>query len=404
MGGRTLIRDPKTVEWATVRRSGERVGTLRRTGTGTEFAYDDTFLGRVDAKDHRVAFHLPLSQKVHPSTSGLHPFFSGLLPEGRRLISLQRRLKLSLDDDFSFLVFVGGNTIGDISVHPEDDPQPSIVPLYRSIDEADFERLFRASIGESDEMLHDTSIAGIIEKVSDAVIAVPVPKLGPFILKLQPHDLPNLIQNEHFVMGLARTSGIPTAKTAIREDKNGRHALLVQRFDRAPEPLHSEDGCQFLNLLPRDKYTPDARQVCEGLVRWSTAPQVEILAFLRLYTFSYLVGNGDLHAKNITLLRRRNGTIGLSPSYDLLSTLPYPGYDQRMALKLDGRDDRFRVRQIVDFGVRFGLRAGAVEGALRSLAERVGRGLGEFPTIGFDDSTNERVWAAQRSRIGRFLG
>ena len=58
--------------------------------------------------------------------------------------------------------------------------------------------------------------------------------------------------------------------------------------------------------------------------------------------YSYLIGNGDLHARNVSLLVQPNGRIVLAPAYDLLSTVPYG--DRRLALKVEGRDDNVKRR------------------------------------------------------------
>jgi serine/threonine-protein kinase HipA len=84
--------------------------------------------------------------------------------------------------------------------------------------------------------------------------------------------------------------------------------------------LHQEDACQFLNRYPADKYRLSLREVADGLMELTTAPQIEILNLLRQYVFSYLIGNGDMHAKNISLQTLEDGTITLTPLYDLICT------------------------------------------------------------------------------------
>ena len=79
----------------------------------------------------------------------------------------------------------------------------------------------------------------------------------------------------------------------------------------------------------------------------TNAPQLEILHLLRQYAFSYLICNGDLHAKNISLYTLENGTITLTPLYDLINTAIYG--DLYMALKVDGRDDNIKISNIYRF-------------------------------------------------------
>src|SRR5204862_415986 len=78
-----------------------------------------------------------------------------------------------------------------------------------------------------------------------------------------------------------------------------------------------------------------------GVAELGSAPIVEVAKLVRLVAFSYLIANGDLHAKNVSLrTSHADGRIELTPAYDLVSTLPYG--DRKMALALDGRDDNLK--------------------------------------------------------------
>ena len=89
---------------------GELVGYIHKTEQGTvEFSYLETATSP-------VATTLPLHGGPYIGAAGtLPPFFTNLLPEGRRLSALKRRVKASLDDDLSLLMAVGSDTIGDRS-------------------------------------------------------------------------------------------------------------------------------------------------------------------------------------------------------------------------------------------------------------------------------------------------
>jgi serine/threonine-protein kinase HipA len=55
---------------------------------------------------------------------------------------------------------------------------------------------------------------------------------------------------------------------------------------------------------------------------------------LRALTLNVLIGNGDAHAKNFSLLLSPSGALRLSPLYDLLCTVHYG--DDRLAMSVDG--------------------------------------------------------------------
>lgn len=72
-------------------------------------------------------------------------------------------------------------------------------------------------------------------------------------------------------------------------------------------------------------------------------------------TINVLIGNGDAHGKNFSLLHDASGSLRLAPLYDLLSTLAYG--DDRLAMYIDNvrRTNRVTADRIVNEAVRWGL-------------------------------------------------
>jgi serine/threonine-protein kinase HipA len=68
-----------------------------------------------------------------------------------------------------------------------------------------------------------------------------------------------------------------------------------------------------------------------------------------------LIGNGDAHAKNFSLLHHPSGALGLAPLYDLMSTLYYG--DERLAMYVDSvqRIRRVTADRIINEAARWGL-------------------------------------------------
>lgn len=100
----------------------------------------------------------------------------------------------------------------------------------------------------------------------------------------------------------------------------------------------------------------------------ANAPQLEILNLLSQIAFSYLICNGDLHAKNISLQTLEDGTITLTPLYDLISTAIYSDFN--MAIKLDGRDDNMKRKVFTDFAERYQTSVKVVNVTLDKLLKR----------------------------------
>lgn len=160
--------------------------------------------------------------------------------------------------------------------------------------------------------------------------------------------------------------------------------------------LHQEDACQFLDLYPADKYRVPFVDIAKEIKKLVPAASVTLLKLLRIYSYSYLIGNGDLHAKNISLLVSERGFIDLSPAYDLICTSIYG--DVKMALKFDGKDDNLKRKSIIQFGERLGIPSLAIEKMLDQLLadfEKYNALLGRIP---MEAKTRKIFWTLVKKR------
>lgn len=393
---------------ADVYKGPELVGRLERTGAGSRFTYAPSHLAaHGDALDTRVAFALPLRSAPYETRgANLHPFFAGLLPEGIRLRALVRAVKTSEDDLLSLLIESGADCIGDVSVVPEGVPLAEHTPAADLADPAalDFAQLFEQSLRYR-RGGGDSAIAGVQRKVSGGMLSLPVRagKRGqPLLLKLDPPDLPGLVHNEAFFMRMAADVGLEVAGARLVQDRHGETGLAVERFDRimpGGAKLHQEDACQLLERYPADKYNVGFRQVLEAFEVCS-APVVERLEALELYAFCYLIANGDLHAKNVSVrIEPKRGHIALTPAYDLLSTLPYG--DAHMALAMGGRDRKLHRAHFVELGELVQVRARATENMLTRLVSRCSPWLARLDEAGLEPRQVTHLQRTMQRRLDR---
>ncbi|OVE81186.1 hypothetical protein BVY03_04380, partial [bacterium K02(2017)] len=181
----------------------------------------------------------------------------------------------------------------------------------------------------------------------------------------------------------------------IIEDQGGQLGLLVERFDRYYDvkkkhvnKIHQEDACQFLNRYPADKYRLSYREIAEGMERWCTAPIPEISQFIRLIIYSYLIGNGDLHAKNISLyVDSKSNTVQFTKAYDLVSTFVYG--DNNMALHLEGKKNNLRKKYFIQFAKRFGLNSLVINNIIDEVSSVLLKNLQNVDQIGFDNNKSK---------------
>lgn len=403
---------PKEIEHAEVFRHGVRIGVLQRTRTGSVFEYAPEFLATAP-KGRGAAVHLPYSQRRFETRGvNLHPYFAGLLPEGLRLDALILRLRTSADDLFSLLIATGEDTVGDLVVRAATGQQRPPRPVPAELAQTSFAELFEASLERLGAGSQEPTIPGVQAKVSAAMVSFPVSlasRREAHILKLSPPTHPRLVENEAFFMAMAKDCGLATAKTQVVHDRDGHAGLLVTRFDRHWSKerrelvaVHQEDGCQLLDRYPADKYRITCSELAEAL-EVCAAPIPERANLLHLIAFSYLIGNGDLHAKNVSVAALGpQGGLRLAPAYDVLSTLPYG--DRKMALKLDGRDDGLEGRYLVAFGERLGVREASTRKMLEALHARAEPWIARIGEIGLDAKRTrdlERVMRARREELVR---
>lgn len=188
---------------------------------------------------------------------------------------------------------------------------------------------FLAVNGWADEHAGRLSISGFQPKApaalsEDGQSLVLVESGSTHIVKPPHVQHLHLPQNEHLTMRLARAVGLDVAEHGLIELRDGTVAYLTRRFDRAGRGgarMHVVDFCQLANLPPEDKESSTTEE-CGRLARQYATPDTAAALF-RLFVFAYWVRNGDLHLKNLMLMRRPDGAYSIAPAYDLLCTEPY---------------------------------------------------------------------------------
>jgi len=392
--------ETKLVNRASVYKQDALAGDITRTETGNEFQYRDAYLAE---RGDPVASTLPLRSRAYVTGSGsLPPFFTGLLPEGARLDAVIAAVGTSADDELSLLLAVGSDTAGDIRVVPYDSvPVDPAQDLPTDPATTRFRDLLAQTVDPTSERL-DSALPGVQSKISDSMISFPIKRARrPAILKLDPPAYPSITRNEHFFLSLARAAGFTVPHHELITDVDGELGLLIARFDRIQTPdrtfarIGQEDACQLLGRYPADKYRVSVNEIVSRVTEVVTAPAAAVIDLVLQIAFAWMIGNGDLHAKNYSLQWRPDGIVAATPVYDIISTLPYP-LNQRMALRLDGREDNFTRRSFVAFAERFGVPQRLTE---RRLDEMVRRSEPGIASMGYDEATTARLSREIRRRM-----
>ncbi|MEW1822822.1 HipA domain-containing protein [Arthrobacter sp. NPDC080031] len=349
---------------ADVYKQGVLAARIERHEGGTKFSYLPRYL---ESGGPAVATTLPLTNEAVFTPSGaVPPYFTGLLPEGRRLNSLRRAVKASADDELALLMGAGGDAVGDVQTIPHGEPPTeggSAVVLDSKLP-LDFDAL----LGDSG-LIDPVALAGVQDKLSAGMISLPVAQAGKrFILKLNAPEFPFVVENEFLMFRYARKLRIPVSAVQLVHDVGGRAGLLVERFDRLTGAdgtalrLAVEDGAQVLGLYPADKYSVPFGEVCLALAAHCSAPLPALRNLAIQLAFAWLSGNGDLHAKNVSIVQSPQGEYTIAPVYDIPSTVVYG--DKTLALGIGGKKSGISRKHFLAWAAKLGLTERAAEGVL----------------------------------------
>ncbi|MFZ4388347.1 MAG: type II toxin-antitoxin system HipA family toxin [Chthoniobacterales bacterium] len=313
---------------------GREVGTLEPVGS---FRSVMTYHPEVDPEDF-VSLTMPVRTESYGWDAPLHPIFQMNLPEGYLLKVLQERFGPHIGSEpTALLSVVGRHMIGRIQVSaPGADlaTPPQSFEVAEVLEGDNSEEAFAELVRQ-----HATSgVSGVIPKFLDGtdttfgIEAFNKTTLftGKHIVKGSSRNLPFAALNEHLCMQVA-AKVLPATQTEISMDGK---ALIAHRFDVDEEGrphLGMEDFCCLLGLSPEKKYDTTWERIAKAIRNHVPGPtqreafrQLSIMLLL-----TYALRNADCHAKNLALIYSNKADARLSPAYDLLTTVVYPGYQNQ---------------------------------------------------------------------------
>ena len=298
-----------------------------------------------------------------------------------RGISFKREAQLSLA--------LGHDLPGAVRVEAESSG-PNDKDKLSNLGKSKRERSYSASMVDSG--LWRFSLAGVALKFSLLRIAerftLPAadPYGGDWIVKLPDTQYLEVPENEFGMMSLAAAVGIDVPQIDLVEREQlpelpdhfwpnqSRLAFAIKRFDRGHGrvAIHMEDFAQVRGKWPPEKYESSFETVAS--ICYRKHDMQALIEFTRRMIFNVLIGNGDAHLKNWTLLYADGKKPHLSPAYDLVSTIPYIASDD-IGLKWR-RSKRFGAINLAGFDAlanKLGARDIALSDIARDTVERVCR-------------------------------
>jgi serine/threonine-protein kinase HipA len=165
---------------------------------------------------------------------------------------------------------------------------------------------------------------------------------GKYILKPQVSRYKLLPENEDLTMHLVSLAGMNLPWHGLLKCADGSLSYVIKRFDRAgKEKIPMEDFTQLIGASRDTKYDVPTEKVAEAIEDFCTFPTVEYLKLYKLILLAFLLGNEDLHLKNLSLVTIDN-KVQLSPVYDFVnSTIINPNSEDELALSIADKKKGF---------------------------------------------------------------
>ena len=215
--------------------------------------------------------------------------------------------------------------------------------------------------GEAQKMVGKMSISGVQPKLSliherKSHQLTVVETGGSYILKPQTERFESLPENENLCICIASSYGIAVPSHGLIPLSDGRLAYLVKRFDRLEDgsKLQQEDFQQLLQT--NDKYKGSYEQIANVIRKYSNVPGLDLVELFERALLNYVLGNGDAHLKNFSLIKEENIGYHLSPVYDLVnSRLVLPEEREEMCLSLQEKKNRVSRKDFIKLAEHFGL-------------------------------------------------
>jgi serine/threonine-protein kinase HipA len=321
---------------------GARVATLSEPSNYRyKLEFSDEALDTYGEGARVLSLSLPVSDSPledHRTDASRRPvsaFLEGLLPEGNLRTQVASALGVPTVDKMALLEQMGAECAGAVQfLSGGHTPSEGRV---RPLTNEEVNRLVAdlPTYHFPDGSPPQASLAGIQDKVlltrlSDGGWGWPEGGApSSHLIKPEPSGvtaIDHLIQAEDWAMHVATEAGLDAAKTHLATFDD-RQAIVVSRYDRLPDGtrIHQEDFCQALALDPQAKYenlseatsrgTRLSRLVAVAAPR-SSDPDSFRRQLLALVTFNVVIGNGDAHSKNYSVLLGPRGEVSLAPLYD----------------------------------------------------------------------------------------
>ncbi|PJR08447.1 type II toxin-antitoxin system HipA family toxin [Sinorhizobium meliloti] len=361
----------------------------------------------------------PLVRPTRPGS--LPPFIESLMPEGWLAQVLDRRderdvLKSGRRYMSNMAIVENAEELADITPDILEgrlanfDKEGLFTGVYKGPKQKDFDDSFQEKLAQLFASKATPRLSGVeikapmcLRENGELVAAIE----EPFTHILKPagtagFELLPIV--EWLGLTLARAIDFEVPQAALVPMAKGMPpALLVERFDirrsaNDTRLIAMEDFCSVLELPAERKYEGTIERMARGLRPLSTAPEQDLQTLFHRALYAWFIGDGDMHLKNLALLKMAEPgsshftSVRFAPVYDAVTTKVFPNLENdRMALKLNGRDDRLRPEDFMSLARTIELSARWAEQAMSRTARLLHDAVGSVTLPEAYQNVGEKV-------------
>lgn len=322
-----------------------KIFSLKNNFNNTIFQFNDDYFNHSNYP-LSISFKNKKNSDIKSYNVRLQPFFSNLLPEGYLLKLLSKKFGINPLHEYQLLSKIENDLYGAVEIKDNFNINEHNKYKYFYNDEylkiLDFYKFSLTGVQLKFSIFNNWNDNNKNEKINSL-------KLNNSILKFPSFEYYRIPENEYSMLFISDKLNIETPKTKLisfsdfnqkeliedhayqfeRFLKNNEKLLIVERFDRKiienkngnleVQKIHAEDFAQILNCYPERKYNAGNISTIMSFLN-NIENQLE---FIKRLTFNVLIGNGDMHLKNWSILYYDKYNYKLAPVYDYVSTIAY---------------------------------------------------------------------------------
>lgn len=340
-----------------------------RNSTEYTFQYTEEYFNSNETV--HLSVNLPKNFELYSSKQKLPSFFDNLVSEGWLRDKQTKALNLSNfkeKDKFYILAYFGYDLIGSVSIKREQKNGQFFIPhidyVVHSLSDSNDSNSSQESCIS---IASNSTISGVqkkvlVKKVNNELVLTIADELSTHIAKLKSETFPDLIELEYLstrvIEILLPNDEVQNVEIHFINELN-ENALIIKRFDRyysnnIIKRKQFEEFNQIFNKHSDDKYDSSYDEMGKFLRTSRLCKKEDILKLFQRILAYILIGNTDAHLKNFSMFHNDDGSLSLTPMYDIVASSYYPNLNT-LALAICGNKDvqinNLKPKNIVDFAL-----------------------------------------------------